>query len=97
MGFPIQNFFRGYLVKKSLVSWKGRKHKHQRESETSFICTNTIREGEAAMRKTNAVFPYDADILVTAMDKTRKQNNHDRAKGGWERQGMTSGPTSLRE
>lgn len=38
-----------YLFKKSLVSWKGRKHKHQCELNTSFVCINTIRDQAASM------------------------------------------------
>ena len=40
-----------YLFKKSLVSWKGRKQKHQCELNTSFICINTIRDQAASMNK----------------------------------------------
>lgn len=61
-----------YLFKKSLVSWKGRKHKHQCELTTSFICINTIRDQAASMNIYS--FPYEADILAAAKDKTKKTN-----------------------
>lgn len=63
-----------YLFKKSLVSWKGRKYKSQCESKTtSFTGTNTIRDRDTSVNKTNAVLPYGNDILVAAMDKTKRK------------------------
>lgn len=38
-----------YLFKKSPGVLEGRKHKHQCELNTSFICINTIRDQAASM------------------------------------------------
>lgn len=74
-----------YLFKKSLVSWKGRKHKHQYElKKTSSICTNTIREQAASMNKYRFfLMKLTFSQQQRIKQKESKQNNHnDRANGG---------------